>query len=287
MMIAFPYRPLRIILRTVPICPKPESVGLQNIPDDGPTILVYNHLTRRGEPVYLGMAAPSKPSIRFLAEGIIASPEYSSKLREEVEEAIFTPSYREKVKKKRLAGYFYAKFIGLLTRYVIAQANMLKVIVVNLDDPATEEEWLRKRKINKEAFLECIKSLENNIPLAIAPSGGKTSDTVEIPIYQTIVPTLASALYKRGKVAKIVPCVVKENPMIDKITYWQYVADRIVLFRAVKWLAHRLRKKRFTRPRLTIEFLPPLTFEKANSSKSEKTEFVKNLQKKIFDALNR
>lgn len=284
-MISFSYNKARSILRIFPLCPKPKSVGSENIPKNGPIIFVYNHLTRRGEPVYLGMAAPSKPSIRFLAESTITSPEYSLELYKEVENAIFTQQYQVKVKKKRFVGYWYHKLIVFLTRFLIAQSNRLGLIVVNVLEPANSEEKLKKLKTNKQAYLKCIKSLEKEIPLAIAPSGGKTSEIVESPVYHTIVPTLASSLYKKGKIVKIVPCVIKEDPMIDKKTYWQYVADRIVFYRAMKRLMNFLRTKKYKKPRLIVEFLPPLTFKKANPTKPEKIEFVKNLQQIIYDAL--
>lgn len=284
-MVSFSYSKARAILRTVPICPKPKSVGLENIPKEGPIIFVYNHLTRRGEPVYLGMAAPSKPNLRFLAENIITSPEYSIELYKEVEDAIFTQDYQEKLKKRRFTRYLYHKLIDFLTRFAIAQSNKLAVIVVNLQEPTNTEEKIKKIKTNKQAFLECIKSLEKDIPLAIAPSGGKTSDTVENPVYQTIVPTLASSLYKKGKVVKIVPSVIKEDPLIDKKTYWQYVADRIFFYKLIKRLKNFMKKKKYEKPKLIVEFLPALTFETATPTKPEKIDFVKNLQQMIYDAL--
>ena len=78
-MIAFSYKNLRTLARTMPICPKPKAVGLENIPNNGPIIYVYNHITRRGEPFYMGLAAPTKPNIRFLAETVLASREYYPK----------------------------------------------------------------------------------------------------------------------------------------------------------------------------------------------------------------
>jgi hypothetical protein len=284
-MLAFSYNILRGIVRTVPICPKPKAVGLENIPKEGPIIYVYNHITRRGEPVYLGMAAPPKPNIRFFAETTIASREYLPRLRKDVEDSIFAQRYRKKVKKIRLAKLCYFKLIDYLARYVIAQTKKINVIVVDLYEPTTEEEKLKKRRINKKALLECIKSLENNIPLAIAPSGGKTHKSVERPVYHTIVPTLVSTLYKRGKSVKIVPSVVKERPMINQKTYWHYAADRIFVYKAIRWLMNLFKIKSYQKPCLTVEFLPPLTFENANSSKHEKVEFVKNLQQLFYDTL--
>lgn len=130
-----------------------------------------------------------------------------------------------------------------------------------------------------------MESLEDNIPIAIAPSGGKTHEGLENPVYQTIVPTLASMFFKRGKVVKIVPSVVKERPMIDKRTYWRYVADRVFVYKAIRWIMNLLKIKSYKKFCLTVEFLPPLTFENARPSKPEKIEFVKNLQQLIYSKL--
>jgi hypothetical protein len=127
--------------------------------------------------------------------------------------------------------------------------------------------------------------LENNIPLAIAPSGGSTYEAIENPVYQTIVPTLASWFYKQGKVIKIVPSVIKERPVITQRTYWDYVVDRIFVYKAIRWLMDLIKIKNYKKPVLTVEFLPPLTFEIANPSKSEKVDFVRNLQQLIFNRI--
>jgi hypothetical protein len=272
-------------VRTLPICPKPKAIGLENIPDNGPIIYVYNHTTRRGEPVYFGMAAPTKPNIRFLAETIVASPEYFHQLYKEVENAIFPPKFQKKAQKRLWIKLWYGKFINTMTKYANAQANRLKFILVDLFEPNSEEDRLKKRKTNKQAYLECIKSLENDIPIAIAPSGGQTHGAVENPVYQTIVPTLASSLYQRGKTVKIVPSIVKEAPMITKRTYWKYVAYRFFFYKAIKRFWKFVKNKNYEKPRLVVEFLPPLTFEKANPTKPEKVEFVKNLQHLIYSSL--
>lgn len=284
-MITLSYKNLRALVRTLPVCPKPKAVGLENIPDNGPIIYVYNHITRRGEPVYFGLAAPTKPNIRFLAETIVASPEYFPQLYKEVENAIFPPKFQKKAQKRLWIKLWYGKFINIVTKYAIAQANRLKFIQVDLFEPTSEEERLKKRKTNKQAYLECIKSLENDIPIAIAPSGGQTHKTVENPVYQTIVPTLASSLYQRGKTVKIIPSIVKEAPMITKRTYWNYVAHRFFFYKAIKRFWKLIKNKSYEKPRLVVEFLPPLTFEKANPSKPEKIEFVKNLQHLIYSSL--
>ena len=284
-MISFSYKHLRTLVRTMPVCPKPKVIGLENIPNNGPIIYVYNHITRRGEPFYLGMAAPAKPNIRFLAETVIASPEYFQALCKEVEDAIFPPRFQQKAATRFWIKPWYRKVIHILTRFVLAQAKRLNVIHVDLFEPISNEDRLKKRKTNRQAYMECIKSLMNDMPIAIAPSGGQTHTTIENPVYQTIVPTLACSLFQRGKTVNIVPSVVKEAPMITKRTYWQYVAHRFFMYKAFKRLANFIRKKAYAKPRLIVEFLPPLTFAKSHATKPEKVEFVKNLQQLIYDAL--
>jgi 1-acyl-sn-glycerol-3-phosphate acyltransferase len=286
-MISFSYNFLRTLGRIAPVCPKPEAVGLENIPKNGPIIYVYNHITRRGEPVYLGVAAPKTPNIRFLAEITIADKKYFSILRKDVENSIFPPRFQKKIRRRRWAEPFYDKLIDYLTRYLIAQINRINAIIVNLWQPETEEERLKIQRTTKQALKECVKSLENDIPIAIAPSGGKTYENIENPVYHTIIPMLASMFFKRGKVVKIVPSVVKERPMIDKRTYWRYVADRIFIYRAVRWTLNLLKIKSYKKSCLTVEFLPPLTFENAGPSKPEKIEFVKNLQELIYSELRK
>lgn len=284
-MLTFSYNNLRNLARTVPVCPKPKAVKLQNIPKEGPIIYVYNHIIRRGEPVYLGMAAPQKPNIKFFGEIKLTNPKYLPIIRRDIEDAIFPKKFRKIVKKSRLAKLFYTKLVDYLARYVIKQTNRINLVAVDISKPGTEEERLKKHRTNKEALEKCIESLENNIPLAIAPSGGKTYETVDRPVYNTIVPTLASWLYKRGKVTKIVPSVVKERPKISQKTYLYYVAERIFVYKAIRWLLNLFKIKSYKRPRLTVEFLPPLTFENPKPSKPEKVEFVKNIQQLIYDAL--
>jgi hypothetical protein len=284
-MLSFSYNFLRALGRIVPVCPKPKPVGLENIPKNGPIIYVYNHITKRGEPVYLGVAAPKTPHIRFLAEITIAAKEYLPILRKDIEDSIFPPGVQEKIRRRRWAKPFYNKLIDFLARYVVAQINRIDSIVVDLQEPDTKEDTLEKQRTNKQALKKCMDSLENNIPIAIAPSGGKTHEGIENPVYQTIVPTLASMFFKRGKVVKIVPSVVKERPMIDKKTYWRYVADRVFVYRTIRWIMNLLKIKSYKKFCLTVEFLPPLTFENARPSKPEKIEFVKNLQQLIYSTL--
>ncbi len=284
-MLSFSYNFLRTLGRTVPVCPKQKPVGLENIPKNGPIIYVYNHTTRRGEPIHLGVAAPNTPKIRFLAEVTIAAKKYLPILRKDIEDSIFPDGLREKIGRRRWANSFYNKLIDFMARYIVAQVNRLDSIVVDLQEPNTNEERLEKQRTNKQALKKCIESLDNNIPIAIAPSGGKTHEGIENPVYQTIVPSLASMFFKRGKVVKIVPSVVKERPAIDKKMFWRYLADRIFIYKAIRWVLNLLKIKSYKKYCLTVEFLPPLTFENARPSKPEKIEFVKNLQQLIYSTL--
>jgi len=284
-MLSFSYNFLRTLGRTVPVCPRPKPVGLENIPKNVPIIYVYNHTTRRGEPIHLGVAAPNVPKIRFLAEVTIAAKKYLPILRKDVEDSIFPAGFREKIRRRRWAESFYNKLIDFIARYMIAQVNRIDSIVVDLQEPDTDEGKLEKQRTNKQALKKCIESLENNIPIAIAPSGGKTHEGIENPVYQTIVPSLASMFFKRGKVVKIVPSVVKEKPAIDKKIFWRHIADRIFIYREIRRVMNLLKIKSYKKPCLTVEFLPPLTFENARPSKSEKIEFVKNLQQLIYSTL--
>ena len=128
---------------------------------------------------------------------------------------------------------------------------------------------------------------KKDLPIAIAPSGGKTYEEFENPVYNTTIPTLACRLYNQGKVVKIVPSIIKEKPVIDQSTYWRYVSDRIIFYRFFRQALHFLKIKKYKRPTLTIEFLPPLTFEKANPTKGEKVDFVKDLLQLIYDSLKK
>ena len=284
-MLTFSYNTLRILARTVPVCPKPDAVGLKNIPKDGPIIYVYNHMTRRGEPLYLGVVAPKSPNIKFLAETTIASMKYLPTLREDIEDAFFSQRFQKIVKRIPWAKLCYSGLIDYLARYIVAQTTRIGSIIVDVYEHSTEEEKLEKHRINKQALEGCIESLENNVPLAIAPSGGKTYETLEKPVYSTIVPTLASMFYRQGKIVKIVPSIIKERPLINRKTYLLYIADRIFFYKAIRWLMNLFKIKSYKKPCLTVEFLPPLTFENAQPSKYEKVEFVKNLQQLIYDTL--
>ena len=284
-MLTFSYRAAVRILRTIPICPKPKSIGLENIPKGEPVIFVYNHIVLRVEPVWLAIGAPAKPHIRFLADIKIADPSSLPVLKKDIRESVFTPKFLQRTDRFRLTRWFREKFVNGLAWFIIAQTRRFDVIIANLDFPTGKEEISKKFKTNFNALKKCVRCLKNNIPIAIAPSGGKTYEGIENPIYNTTIPTLASRLYNKGKVVKIVPSIIKERPAIDQSTYWRYVADRIIFFRYFRQALNVLRIKSYKRLSLTIEFLPPITFEKANPTKGEKVDFVKDLLQLIYDSM--
>ena len=286
-MFTISYNSLLRLTRALPVCPKPKSIGLENIPKGEPFLYVFNHISKRGEGFYLYLAAPMKPNMRFFSEITLFKPEYLPRTRNDIANSVFHQKFQRKAVGNRLLYFFYMKIADLMARLLMAEFNRCNFIQVYLHDPPSEEEKLRKQRVNRLALEECVKSVENNIPLAIAPSGGSTHAEVENQIHHTIVPTLASWLYKKGKVVKIVPSIVRERPMINNKTYKQYVADRLILYRLGRMFLDRLGIKKYKRPCLTVEFLPPLTFEKANPTKSEKVEFVKELQDIIYDSLKR
>ncbi len=286
-MLTLSYKNFRNFLRIIPICPKPEAIGLENIPRNEPTLYVYNHITRRAEPLFLGMAAPANPPLRFFGEITIVSTYMRSRTKEDIANSLFSRSFQQKMEKSALTQTGLKKLIDFLTRFFIAQMSRFHIIPIYLHDPPTKDEELVKRHINKKALEECLKCLENHVPVAIAPSGGSTHEAAENPISQTIVPTLASLLYKRGKVVKIVPSIVKENPTINKETYKKYLLDRIPLCRFWGWLMNKIRAGRYERPRLIVEFLPPLTFARANPTKAEKILFITELQEAMYTALRK
>jgi hypothetical protein len=129
--------------------------------------------------------------------------------------------------------------------------------------------------------------LEANVPVAIAPSGGYTHQGTTRNIVPTTLPSLAELLQKRGMTLKIVPSIVKERPPVCHGTYKKYIADRILPYRLFRLLLARLKIKRYSRPRLTVEFLPPVTFPHIDSSKDDKIRFVQELQKIMYGVLNR
>ncbi len=272
-------------MRTVPICPKPVEIGIENIPKGEPVIFAYNHVVRRVEPMWLGVGAPSALHIRFLADITLADPQYLPVLRNDLRNSIFSPKLLEKAKQNRWIRKVIDKSTNFLAKYVVAQTSRLDVIIANLENPSTEEEKSNKFKTNKEALRRCKECLKNKIPIAIAPSGGKTYESFANPMFSTTIPMLASQFYREGKIVKIVPSIVKENPRIGQNTYWHYVADRFLPYRMFRDLMTFLKIKSYNRPRLTVEFLPPMTFEKIHPTKDEKIEFVKRLLQLIFDRL--
>lgn len=286
-MLTLSYRSARRFLRLVPICPKPRSKGLDNIPDKEPIIFVYNHIVLRAEPVWLALGAPASIPIRFFTDIKLVDPASFSVLKRDIRDSVFTQKFLKKASRSRWTKAALDKFVNGLAWYIIAQMNRFDVIIANLDYPTEKKEISRKFKTNLHALKKCVSCLENDIPIAIAPSGGKTYEGVADPIVNTTIPTLASRLYKKGKVIKIVPSIIKESPVIDHSTYWRYVADRILFYRLFRQILNSLKIKNYQRPRLTVEFLPPLTFEKANPTKGEKMDFVRKLQQSIYQNLKR
>lgn len=274
-------------LRTVPLCPKPVSTGLDNIPKNEPLIFVYNHIVLRAEPVWLALGAPAKPEVRFFTDMKLADPKNLPILKKDLQASVFTQKFQEKTNRYRWTRAALEKVVDVLARFIIAQTNRFDVIIANLEYPTEKEEISSKFKTNLKALKKCVRCLEKDIPIAIAPSGGKTYEGFENPVYNTTIPTLASRLYNQGKVVKIVPSIIKERPVIDQSTYWRYVSDRIIFYRLFRQALNLLKIKSYKRPNLTIEFLPPLTFEKANPTKREKVDFVKELLQLIYDSLKK
>ncbi len=282
-MLTLSYRSVRRFLRAFPFCPKPKGIGYENIPQKDPVIFVYNHIIRRTEPMWLGVGAPAGLHIRFLADIKIADPRYLSTLKRDLRNALFSQKLQERANKHSWSRRGLEKIVDHLSRYVIDQTNRLDVIIANLEIPSSQEEQSSKFKTNRKALRRCKECIENNIPIAIAPSGGKTHESFKNPMFSTTIPMLASQFYKQGKVVKIVPSIVKENPIIGQKTYWYYVADRFLPYRIFRNLMNFLKIKSYVRPRLTVEFLPPLTFKKSHPTKDEKIDFVKKLLQLIFD----
>ena len=265
----------------------PKAIGLENIPAGEPVLYVYNHVTRRAEPLFLGLAAPARPPIRFLAEITVLGQDLLARTRSDIVDSLFRPTFQQKIRRNLISRFLFEKFIDLLTCYFITQMSRFSVIPVYLHEPLTEKDKITRRRINRQALEECVSSLERNIPVAIAPSGGSTHKAAEDLTIQTIVPMLASLLARRGKTIKIVPCIVKERPEVGKNTYKKYVADRIIFFRLLGWLLKTLGRKNTARPRVTVEFLRPLVFPKPHPTKAEKLQFVNELQQAIYSALAR
>src|SRR4030042_394367 len=171
----------------------------------------------------------------------------------------------------------------LLTRFLIANISGYNFIPVFVHEPRSPEEQTRRRRINREAFEDCIRSLESHVPVAIAPSGGYTHQETTKSTVPTTLPSLAAMLQKRGKTLKIVPSVVKERPQVCHATYKRNIAARILPYRLCRLLLDRLKIKRYERPRLTVEFLPPVTFPCLDSTKEDKVRFVQHLQQIMYD----
>jgi len=285
-MITFSYQNFVAILKAFPLCPKPKALGVKHIPFNEPVLYVYNHVTRRAEPLFLGLAAPSSPPIRFLAEITLLGDYLLERTRKDIINSVFSTTFQMRNKRNIIIHFLFEKMVNILTKYFIAQMKKFKVIPVYLHEPSAKEERLVKRRINRQALVDCLASLEAHIPLAIAPSGGSTYEEAENAAIGTIVPTLASFLYRRGKIVKIIPCVIQEKPPVTKKTYGHYLADRIFLFCLLKKILSRLEEREYQRPRVTVQFLPPLTFPYPYPSKAEKIAFVHKLQKMMFEALN-
>lgn len=286
-MLTFSYRNSIRIMKYLPVCPKPKAVGLSNIPRDEPTIYVYNHITKRVEPLFLALAAPPDPPIRFFVDIKVTRPEIFADTQTDVKDSVFSPGLQEKWSRHALRRKILERASRLLTRFLMANISRYNFIPVFVHDPRSPEEEARRRRINREAFQDCLTSLEANIPVAIAPSGGYTHQDSTKSIIPTTLPSLAELLQKRGKILRIVPSVIKERPQVCHGTYKKYIADRILPYRLCRLLLDRLKIKRYERPRLTVEFLPPVTFPYCDSSKDDKVRFVQHLQQIMYDVLNK
>jgi 1-acyl-sn-glycerol-3-phosphate acyltransferase len=286
-MFSFSYKNFEAILKAFPFCPLPKAIGLENIPQGEPVLYVYNHVTRRAEPLFLALAAPASPPIRFLAEITVLGTYLLPRTRADIIDSLFRPAFQIKARRNFLSRFLYEKFIDLLTCYFTTQMSRFNIIPVHIHSPLSEEDKTAKHRINRQALKECIFSLERSTPVAIAPSGGSTYEAAEDLTTQTIVPMLASLLARRGKTIKIIPCVVKERPEVGKQTYKKYVMDRILIYRLLRLLWSKLGLKSYQRPRLTVELLQPLTFPKPYPTKAEKLQFVSELQQAIYSALAR
>jgi len=173
-MITFSYQNFVAILKAFPLCPKPEALGVKHISFNEPVLYVYNHVTRRAEPLFLGLTAPSSPPIRFLAEITLLGDYLLERTRKDIINSVFSTTFQMRIKRNILSHFLFQKIVNILTKYFIAQMKKFKVIPVYLHEPSSKEERLVKRRINRQALVDCLASLEGHIPLAIAPSGGST-----------------------------------------------------------------------------------------------------------------
>ncbi len=286
-MLTLSYRNCVRLLRTIPLCPKPRTIGLHNIPRSEPVLFVYNHVARRAEPVFLAMAAPADPPIRFFIELTLVGRDLFERTQRDVRNSIFSPRFQKKMDRRAATRGILDRMSNLLTRFLIAQMNRLDFIPVYLHDPPTREERIRKIRTNRLALASCVESLTQCIPVAIAPSGGATHEKAEIMNTPTTVASLAEKVSGRGRVLKIIPSVIKERPEINKASYKKYIADRILPFRLWRVLLDMMRIKRYERPLLTVEFLPAVTFAPAKATKTDKLLFVQELQQAIYKVLER
>ncbi len=286
-MLTFSYRNSVRLIRLLPLCPVPKASGLSNIPKDDHTIFIYNHQTARVEPLFVALAAPTDPPLRFFIDAKVVDPGILAETRKDVRNSVFSSGTQEKWARHALTRKILERTSRFLTRFMIANLNRYNFIPVFVHEPQSAEELAGWRRFNRSSIEDCLKSLENKIPVAIAPSGGYThQDTTRLTV-PTTLPTLAALLQKRGKTLKIVPSVVKERPQVGFSTYKRYIADRILPYRLLRLLLHRLGIKRYERPLVTVEFLPPVTFPHVNPSKAQKVEFVHHLQKIMYDVLNK
>lgn len=286
-MLTFSYRNCVRLLRTVPICPKPRAIGLTSIPRSKPVLYVYNHVARRSEPLYLAMAAPSDPAIRFFIELTLVGPDLFERTLRDVRDAVFSPAFQKRAERRPLTRKIMERSSLLLARFLIAQLKRLNFIPVYLHDPPTPEEGTRKARINRQALDSCLESLAEHVPVAIAPRGGSSYEGADDSVIPTTIPSLAEILRRQGIVLKIVSCVIKERPEINKDSYMKYVADRVLPYRLFRQLLDKLGIRSYRRPRLTVEFLPPVTFTAVPATKAEKNRFVQDLQRMLYDVLSR
>ncbi|MEW5902273.1 MAG: hypothetical protein AB1715_12485, partial [Acidobacteriota bacterium] len=205
-MIKLPYKFWRIFLKTAPICPHPRAICRENIPPRGePTLFVFNHVSKRAEGFFFALAAPARPPIRFIMELTMVTGELFSRTRRDVRDSVLSARLQHRMGKWVLTRRIMDRFLDFLTRLLVTQISGLNCIPIYIHIPLSPEERIRKRKINREALEACVDSLENCIPVGVAPSGGFTHETLEnLPVH-TFVPTVAAMLCRRGKELKIVP----------------------------------------------------------------------------------
>src|SRR4030065_378007 len=248
-MLTFSYRNSIRIMKYLPVCPWSKAIGLSNTPRDDPTIYVYNHHTARVEPLFLAQVAPSHPPIRFFVDWKVAQPAIVGETLKNVRNSVFSSKFQEKGSGYPLRRKVMEWASRLLTRFLTANICRYNFIPVYIHEVRTPEDEVLRRRVNWQALQDCIKALENNVPVAIAPSGGYTHQETKKCTVPTTLPTLAGILQKRGKTLKIVPSVVKERPPVCHGTYKKYVADRILPYRLGRPFLGRLKNNRCEPPR--------------------------------------